>query len=137
MDCQWNISSNAALELAFYRFNTQPSADYVRVYNGGSPSSPLIGRFSGSSLPAPITTLSNELYVKFTSDGSGTYQGFRARYRGMTSNAYFKVIHRFVSRKTVSPFTPKSAKFKTDGKILNLILQNCQKQTVSYESTAQ
>ncbi|KAJ7362161.1 hypothetical protein OS493_013253, partial [Desmophyllum pertusum] len=64
MDCQWSISSNTALELAFQRFNTQLSADYVRVYNGGSPSSPLIGTFSGSSLPAPITSSSNNLYVR-------------------------------------------------------------------------
>lgn len=84
MDCQWNLSSNAVLELAFHRFNTQPSADYVRVYNGGSLSSPLIGTFSGSSLPAPITSSSNKLYVRFTSDSSATYQGFGARYRGMT-----------------------------------------------------
>ncbi|KAJ7362178.1 hypothetical protein OS493_013272 [Desmophyllum pertusum] len=63
MDCQWNISSNAALELVFHRFRTEASADYVRVYNGGSSSSPLIGRFSGSSIPAPIATSSNKLYV--------------------------------------------------------------------------
>ena len=27
----------------------------------------------------------------------------------------------------LNPFTPKSAKFKTEEKILNFILQNCQK----------
>ena len=83
MDCQWNISSNAVLELVFLRFNTEASYDYVRVYSGGSLSSPLIGTFTGSSLPAPITSSSNNLYVRFASDGSVTSQGFRARYRGM------------------------------------------------------
>ena len=34
-------------------------------------------------------------------------------------------------------FTPKSAKFKTEETILNFILQNCQKQTIPHDSTAQ
>ena len=82
MDCRWNLSSNAKIELAFLRFNTQLSNDFVKVYNGGSSSSPLIGTFSGSSLPSPIQSSSRNLYVKFTSDGSGTYKGFLAHYRG-------------------------------------------------------
>ena len=85
MDCRWNLSSNAKIELAFLRFNTQPSADFVTVYDGGSSSSPLIGTFSGSSLPSPVQSSSRNLYVRFTSDGSGTSQGFRAHYRGMVS----------------------------------------------------
>ena len=36
-----------------------------------------------------------------------------------------------------NPFTPKSAKFKTEKKILNFILQKCQNQTAPPESTAQ
>ena len=36
-----------------------------------------------------------------------------------------------------NPFTPKRAKFKTEKKILNFILQNCQKQREPHESTAQ
>ena len=37
----------------------------------------------------------------------------------------------------INPFTPKSAKFKTEEKIWNFIFQNCQKQTEPLESTAQ
>ena len=37
----------------------------------------------------------------------------------------------------MNPFTPKRAKFKTDEKNLNFILQICQKQTAPLESTAQ
>ena len=35
-----------------------------------------------------------------------------------------------------NPFTPKSAKFQTEERIMNFILQNGQKQTVPLESTA-
>lgn len=82
MDCHWSLSSSARLELVFLRFNTEPSYDVVHVYNGESSSSPVIGRFSGSSLPSPVTSSSSKLFVRFTSDGSHTYQGFRARFRG-------------------------------------------------------
>ena len=83
MDCRWNLTSNGVIELLFYHFATESSADYVRVYDGDSTSAPLIGRFSGSSLPAPITSSSTKLYVRFTSDSSLEYRGFIARYRGI------------------------------------------------------
>ena len=83
MDCRWTLTSNAVIELLFYVFATQSSADFVRVYDGDSTSAPLIGQFSGSSLPAPITSSSTKLYVRFTSDGFLQYRGFSARYRGI------------------------------------------------------
>ena len=82
MDCRWNLSSNAKIELAFLHFHTELSADFVTVYDGGSSSSPRIGTFSGSSLPSRIQSSSRNLYVRFTSDASRTYQGFLAHYRG-------------------------------------------------------
>ena len=83
MDCRWSLTSNTVIELLFYTFTTESSGDYVRVYDGDSISSPLIGQFSGSSLPATITSSSTKLYVRFTSDGSVVYAGFTARYQGI------------------------------------------------------
>ena len=83
MDCRWNLTSNAVIELLFHYFTTESSADFVSVYDGDSISAPLIGQFSGRSLPAPITSSSTKLYVRFTSDGSWQYRGFAARYRGI------------------------------------------------------
>lgn len=82
MDCQWNLVSTTKLELTFLTFSTQLDADYLYVYDGGSPSSPLIGTFSGTTLPTPITSSSNKLHIRFTSDNSSTSRGFRASYRG-------------------------------------------------------
>ena len=45
--------------------------------------------------------------------------------------------HQMIIRKKINPFTPKSAKFKTEEKILNFILKNCQNQTAPLHSTAQ
>lgn len=82
MNCQWNLTSSVKLELVFLHFKTDSSADYVNVYDDGSPASTLIGTFSGSSLPAPIMSSSNKLYVTFSTDGSGENEGFTATYRG-------------------------------------------------------
>ena len=83
MDCRWDLTSNVVIELLFYDFTTESSLDYVSVYDGDSTSAPLIGQFSGSSLPAPITSSSTKLHVRFISDGSVVYTGFTARYRGI------------------------------------------------------
>ena len=83
MNCQWNFTSDVKLKLVFLHFKTYSSADYVNVYDGGSPASPLLGTFSGSALPAPIMSSSNKLYVTFTTDGSGNSEpGFTATYKG-------------------------------------------------------
>ncbi|KAL9952657.1 hypothetical protein ACROYT_G039941 [Oculina patagonica] len=84
MDCNWSFSSNTKLELTFFTFSTQLDADYLYVYDGGSTASPLIGTFSGTSLPMTITSSSNKLHVRFTTDSSGTARGFRASYRALT-----------------------------------------------------
>ena len=84
MDCFWNFSSNAKLHLTFFRFQTQSGYDFVTVYDGNSSSSPLLGRFSGSSVPSPITSSSNQLCVRFTSNNGTQYSGFVARYAGIS-----------------------------------------------------
>ena len=82
MDCRWNLVSNTKVEVTFHIFSTQLDADYLYVYDGDSSSSPLIGNFSGTSLPAPITSSSNKLHLRFTTDSSVTALGFAAGYRG-------------------------------------------------------
>ena len=63
MDCRWNLTSNAVIELSFHYFTTQSSVDYVRVYDGDSIFAPLVGEFSGSFLPTPITSSSAPSYM--------------------------------------------------------------------------
>lgn len=82
MNCQWNLSANANLELVFFKFNLEGCCDLVSVYDGGSSSDPLIGQYNGNSLPAKIRSSSNNLLVVFTTDHSGEYPGFVASYHG-------------------------------------------------------
>ena len=82
MNCQWTLSSNTNLKLVFFRFETESNYDFVYVYDGGSSSSRLIGKFHGSWLPEAITSSHNKLFVRFTTDGSGLRSGFAASYHG-------------------------------------------------------
>jgi len=84
MDCRWNITSNAWVELTYDRFDMELFDDYQTVYDGASLSAPVIGRFSGSKRPLPLISSSTNLYVRFTTDAAQNkqYKGFRANYRG-------------------------------------------------------
>ena len=59
------------------------SRDVVHVYDGGSTSSPLLGSYSGNSLPVAVNSSSTQLLVTFTSDSSNESSGFVATYQGM------------------------------------------------------
>ena len=82
MNCQWTLSSNTNLKLVFFRFETEYCCDHVYVYDGGSSSSPLIGKFNGTSLPGAITSSQTKLFVRFTTDSSVLKSGFAASYHG-------------------------------------------------------
>ncbi|XP_021476232.2 cubilin [Oncorhynchus mykiss] len=54
--------------------------DYVEVRDGSTETDPLIGKYCGNTIPAPILSSSNALWIRFKSDGSITRAGFRATY---------------------------------------------------------
>ena len=84
MNCSWSLSSNVNtnVKLVFFRFVTESCCDHVYVYDGGSASSPLVGKFSGTSRPAIVTSSHNKLFIRFTSDFSVTPSGFAVGYHG-------------------------------------------------------
>ena len=88
MSCDWILSANTKLRLVFFRFDIEPSDDRVSVYNGTSSSSPLIGQYSGSTLPAAITSSGNNLFIRFTTDGSVIRSGFAASYHGKSRRLF-------------------------------------------------
>ena len=90
MNCNWTISSNAKLELAFIRFQIESGYDFVKVYDGPTSSSTLIGEYDGDSLPTLITSSSHELSVTFTADGSVVKSGFLANYHSKYQDVSIK-----------------------------------------------
>lgn len=63
--------------------------DYVEVRDGSSESDLLLGRFCGSQNPQDIKSSSNQLWMKFVSDGSVHRGGFAANF--FKGTFYFKM----------------------------------------------
>lgn len=51
-----------------------------QVRDGPGETDPLFGKYCGSTLPAPILSSANSLWIRFKSDSSVSHAGFRAVY---------------------------------------------------------
>ncbi len=81
-NCRFIIApSNAdSIALNFTSFNTENVNDEVKIYDGITTSSPLLGTFSGNTLPGTITSTSGTLLIIFTSNGTVESSGFSANW---------------------------------------------------------
>jgi len=83
MNAQWLINpqteqdSVSKISLHFVQFNTAAS-DKVKIYDGPTTDAPLLGEYSGSTLPDNITSTGNQVLVTFNSTGSA--EGFKIEY---------------------------------------------------------
>lgn len=100
MNCGWSLLSNNNIMLTFFKFDTERRYDFVNVYDGRSTSSPLIGRYHGTSLPPVVTSSSNQLFITFTSDHIVTKPGFGASYRGKCNFNAKKKCHSIFFRRS-------------------------------------
>ena len=64
----------------FFRQLDLESNDFVTVYDGETTGDPVLGTFTGSSLPSNITSTGNKILITFVSDGTGTAPGFMIEY---------------------------------------------------------
>ncbi|MBK6484075.1 MAG: fibronectin type III domain-containing protein [Chitinophagaceae bacterium] len=87
LNCKWLISPPGATSITvlFSSFNTQLNKDKVKIYDGPDVSSPLIGTFSGSSLPPSVTSTGGSMLVKFNTDASISAPGWSANYSSYIS----------------------------------------------------
>lgn len=80
--CNWLIQPENAVSitLTFDAFSTEQDADGVIVYAGATTSSPVLGIFTGNTLPPVLYSGTGAMLVRFVSDGATTGQGFSAHY---------------------------------------------------------
>ena len=52
---------NVSITITFIEFGTECSIDYLFIYDGGSYLSPLIGAFSGNTLPETVVAHSGQV----------------------------------------------------------------------------
>ncbi|XP_072174323.1 cubilin-like [Diadema setosum] len=85
-ECEYVITAGdgQVVTLTFSAFDIEDHAscqyDYLEVRDGASSSANLIATLCGAQIPAPITTTSNSMYLKFVTDASVTNLGFSADY---------------------------------------------------------
>ena len=86
-DCKWLIAPEGAqqITLNFTAFETEFDYDFVTVYDGPSLTAPVLGVFSGSSLPATLSTSMGvgEMLIRFTSDYTFNGEGWSATYSSL------------------------------------------------------
>ncbi|XP_066440814.1 cubilin [Eleutherodactylus coqui] len=61
--------------------STGCSRTVIEIKDGRTAAADLVGRYCSSTIPAPITSNSNSLWIKFQSDASATRAKFRAFYQ--------------------------------------------------------
>ena len=66
--------------VTFTSFNTENNFDFLRIYDGNSTAAPLLGTFTGTTLPPTFTSTAANgcLTFNFTSDGSVVRSGWTA-----------------------------------------------------------
>ncbi|XP_046456998.1 uncharacterized protein LOC124204036 isoform X2 [Daphnia pulex] len=87
-DCRWTISvkPGSKVRLLFAFFETQEGSDFLSVYDGTTVHSKLLLAKSGS-VPTPfvVNSSTNQVMVRFTSDGDTSFPGFLAVYSSLSN----------------------------------------------------
>jgi bacillolysin len=68
--------NSSSLNLHFNAFSMENNYDYLMVYDGPSTASPLIGTYTGTTIPANIQSSGNSITLRQTSDNGVTGSGF-------------------------------------------------------------
>jgi hypothetical protein len=76
--CTWVVSASGPITVTFSEFSTEADYDFVKLYDGTSSSAPLLGSFSGTAVPAPVTSTGGAITAVFT---SGAYMSGRINVR--------------------------------------------------------
>ncbi|XP_078685536.1 CUB and sushi domain-containing protein 2-like [Branchiostoma floridae x Branchiostoma belcheri] len=81
--CEWSITvpEGSIIILTFDSFYTERRLDVLTIYDGASDNAAEIERLTGDqSQIIPIISTSNTMFLRFTSDGSVSRQGFQFKY---------------------------------------------------------
>ena len=88
--CSWLIAPQDSeydsvknVKLTFLKFDTDSGGDTLFVYDGSDASSPLIGSFSGNTIPEVITSDGNKVYLEFHSNSAIAKEGWQFDYESI------------------------------------------------------
>ncbi|XP_062900253.1 cubilin isoform X2 [Mobula hypostoma] len=92
-NCSWIIQAQKPFKhvtISFTDFAIENnvadcSADVLQILDGDNLAAPSVGRYCGNTIPDPITSSSNALFVNFISNDVISFRGFRATYAASAS----------------------------------------------------
>lgn len=76
----------------FIAFNIEANWDYMYIYDGPSTASPLIGQYTGTTIPPSALSTGSALTFKFTSDNATVRPGYELKWACEGSPAYGDTI---------------------------------------------
>jgi Zn-dependent metalloprotease len=81
-ECSWSLQAQefSYVLLTFTEFVTEANFDFVIVYDGADDTAPIMGSYSGSTVPNQLVSSAENMYVVFVSDESIVDGGFSANY---------------------------------------------------------
>ncbi|MFZ4412009.1 MAG: CUB domain-containing protein [Bacteroidales bacterium] len=109
-NCSWLIEpANAtSITLSFTSFETELNNDGVIVYNGANNTSPVLGQYSGSTIPPSLSSTGGSMYIEFLSGPSVRANGWSANYSSTTVS----VIENELNKEKLKVFpNPTNGKF--------------------------
>ena len=105
--CSWElrVPPTHVVQLTFASFELQPSPscgeDYVEVRQGRHLlQTQSVGNFCGSTLPLPFLSSYPMVYVKFATDSSERYPGFKATFRALPNRKCMRIRCLFAKNPT-------------------------------------
>jgi hypothetical protein len=88
--CSWLIKpqdpeydSIRNIKLTFTKLDTEPGNDIITIYDGDTLTAPLLGSYSGNTLPPSITASGNSLLIVFQTNGNDNRDGWQADYESI------------------------------------------------------
>ncbi|MEM7100156.1 MAG: DUF6701 domain-containing protein [Pseudomonadota bacterium] len=81
------VSAGSVIELDFQSFRYENTYDFLRVYDGNSTGATRLGEFTGPSVPAAVSSTSNQMLIIHESDNTVTRDGFVATWSTSVQNS--------------------------------------------------
>ncbi len=72
--------SITSISIKINRMDTELNQDFLTLYDGPSTSSPMLGTYSGNNIPPVVTSSTNKVLVRFTSNGATQGKGWLLTY---------------------------------------------------------
>lgn len=89
-DCQWLIApdNGGTINITFSKLNTESGNDVITIYNGETTSSPVIGTYSGTTLPSAVSVPGPKALVRFQTNATVVKDGFLLNYTSTNAESF-------------------------------------------------